>query len=417
MSAGRWRGWQLARAAPTLERIVLDTGIALAPLSWPEGGLPRPRRSSPLRDLVVLGFRIMWVTAIVGFVVAARRLFPIRALWDTGLHDLALESLLLVLVYVAVAVHELGHAVAARLVGFRLLAIAAGPLVVDRAGLRLAVTPTLVGGYTVPGLERWDGNRTFRRQYAWLVAAGPAASLVAGIGGGVIAIARATSGTAAPIQPLTATLWFGALISVISGLLALLPIGRSDGAKLRHLSQSSRQAIIALQLAAYTQRPRDWDERLLDDVRADIDHDDRDAIDGRLLLSYYYLDAGDPSRGRETLQQAIDAACAMARVKRGQTRLNRDIGIRLAMEAALFEAAWRGDFKAAGEWLARTQPTRAYARVCSRFRSAFAAAAEGHGDPSAPVREHATLLALAGLPAFQIIQAATIDRLARYAVR
>jgi hypothetical protein len=402
--------------------VALDTEIAPSPLTWPEGGLPRAPRTTIRYWAAVFGLWVIGVPAAVGVTVTLliSMLFPIPALWRTGLHGLALECFLLVPFYVAVAVHELGHAIAGHLLGFNVLSMSVGPLIIDRRGLRLASTTSLLGGRAVAGLERWEGDSIFRRQYAWFVAAGPGASLLAGIAGCATALLLVRHADAPWSQHLMATLWLGALISIAVGFFALVPMRSSigltsDGEKLRRLRQSPRQAIVALQMAAFTQRPRDWDAALLTRVREDIDHDDPSAVDGALQLSYHYLDLEDPHRAREMIQQAIDIACATARTERGSRRLGPSIGIRLATEAALFEAAWRGDFKAAGQWLARTPPTPATTPIRYRLRSAFAAAAKGRGDPSAPLRDFTTRLSRAGLPSFQLVRATTIDRLAAHA--
>lgn len=243
--------------------------------------------------------------------------------------------------YACIVIHEAGHATAARLRGFQVISIFAGPLFVtqsERGGIRFGGRSALFGGAVLAVPRRWDGEPRFRRDYFWFVAGGPAASLLAGVFG------------------LAAAHWvvIGAVISLTFGVVTLIPTRRgsgrtSDGQKLLEMRrpEATYGPILAVRLMLHAQRPRDWDPALVAILRVESERAGRDAIDATLLLYHHLLDAGDTAGAAALLQRAIDYTCGTARWPR------TTVSIEVGTEAAFFEAAWRNDVASAHAWLER----------------------------------------------------------------
>jgi hypothetical protein len=138
--------------------------------------------------------------------------------WNTGLHGVRLIVVFVTLYYVAIAVHEAGHAVAATVDGFMVAAVFVGPLFVTRRqtrGFRVGVRKHF-GGMAIAAPRRWDDALSFRRRYRRVIAAGPATSLAAGAV--ALAVAPFIAG------PASAILRIVAAMSIAIGLLSLVPV-------------------------------------------------------------------------------------------------------------------------------------------------------------------------------------------------
>jgi hypothetical protein len=261
-----------------------------------------------------------------------------------GGHALAFDLLFFAGWLVATALHEFGHATAAYARGFRVISIVIGPVSVTRSarkGFRFRMRPALFGGWVLSAPRRWDGDQRYLRDKTWVIAAGPAVSLVAGVVGLLLS------------RPWT-VLWQWSVISLVIGVVTLIPLrypkGRtSDGEKLQRLreAKSADLAVMALRTLVFAVRPRDWDPALVDAARAESDSEGSEAIDATLFVYFHVLDSGDPVGAGALLQRLIDYTCGTVRWPR--TTISREV----ALEASLFEAVWRGDEAAAREWLAR----------------------------------------------------------------
>jgi len=236
-----------------------------------------------------------------------------------GGNALAFDLLFLAGWLVATALHEFGHATAAYARGFRVISIVIGPVFVTRAarkGFRLGVRPALLGGWVLSAPRRWDGDRRYLRDKAWVVAAGPAVSLVVGVVGLLLS------------RPWT-VLWEWSVISLVIGVVTLIPAryptGRtSDGEKLQRLREAGPAdlAFMALRGMLVSMRPRDWDQVLVDVARAESESQGSEAIDATLFLYYRLLDSGDTVAAGALLQRLIDYTCGRAggRERRSQER-------------------------------------------------------------------------------------------------
>jgi hypothetical protein len=253
---------------------------------------------------------------------------------------LALQVLVLLL---GTAVHELGHALAARKAGFRVVGLRVGPLVAlpGAAGWRLRVTWEMaVGGELLPDPVHPD---RLRLRHSLMIAGGPAAHLL---------LAVLAVGAAAATGSLL--LWFTAVTLGASGLVNLVPgrprlSGRwTDGRwLLAWLVEPERAAqrvgLGVLQRAvACGQRPCEWDERWARLASAGPRHPvDRAQVAGSLLAYTRALDCGQVDRAAALLTRAFAARRLLPVGGRSS----------LAAEAAFFAARFRGNHALAARLL------------------------------------------------------------------
>jgi len=224
------------------------------------------------------------------------------------------------------------------------MAIFVGPVAISRLGrdaFRLQLRPVPLGGSVWTGPRRWDGDERFRHDYFWVMVAGPATSLVVGALG-------------LWLTPSSTMAWSWSLISLVIGAGTLIPARypsgmTTDGEKLLRLGRSgpTDRALVALRMLILTVRPRDWDPALVAVASAESESQLGEAIDATMFLYYRALDSEDVAGAGVLLQRLIDYTCGTARWPR------TTVSIEVAIEAGLFEAAWRGDIAAAREWLAR----------------------------------------------------------------
>jgi tetratricopeptide (TPR) repeat protein len=145
----------------------------------------------------------------------------------------------LFLVWIQVAIHECGHALAAVLVGFRVKVLAMGPLVLSKdARGRHA-------GFDWRGLFLLSGYmgavpvspHGWRIKQMIVIAAGPLTSLLAG--GVLLGVSFLLPGTGlANLWPLVA---MAAVLGIYIGTINLLPLGYCDGTMLFHLLLRTRR--------------------------------------------------------------------------------------------------------------------------------------------------------------------------------
>jgi membrane-associated protease RseP (regulator of RpoE activity) len=296
--------------------------------------------------------------------------------------------LLQVLVLLAgTAVHELGHALAARAVGFEVAGVRVGPVLAHATprGWRVRlVVEIAVGGelLSVPG----EPDR-LRARHAAMIAAGPAAHLLA-----ALAVLAAAASTGALL------LWITAATLGLSGLVNLVP-GRprlggrwTDGQWLlvwlvRPERATQRVALGVLQRAAAAARPRDWDERWAR-LAASGPRQPADAaqVAGCLLAYAHALDRGETDRAAALLTRAFAARHLLP--AGGQAAL--------ALQAAFFTARFRGNPTLAKRLLQTglERPDRARALDVDRARAAVLLASGQPAEAAAAAER-----ALAGLDA------------------
>jgi Peptidase family M50 len=244
----------------------------------------------------------------------------------------ALHPLLLIpTLFVAVAVHEGGHLLAAYLMGLHIGGIAIGPFLLARSGRHWVweFQRHRLGGYFKP-LSSQAPIRRF--QYVVMILGGPVSNLALAVVAGVW-FARYGSGM---------WQWRGTLFwtSLFLGLLSSVPFSsgllKSDGARLLQLFLHPEEAqvfsaLIEIQtLEVQGVRPREWSAQLLDQLAA-AKPSATEYLACRLLTYYRLLDEGRDEAALLPLEDALarsakadqvlrrelllEAACVCARIQ------------------------------------------------------------------------------------------------------
>jgi hypothetical protein len=289
---------------------------------------PDARRARRARGGLFQGM----IGALIGGGVALAAHSLIRG-WVPRLHLWYLGAAALSWV-VTIVTHEVGHALAGRLVGFRFLALFLGPIRLSResGSLRVGLSGAFaLSGACVSAPIRWNGDASFRRSMFVLAVAGPLVNIVLGglaLQGGV-------------------ALHIFAIISLATGLLSLGPRRgggiETDGAQLlrtlRFSERGMRESLVrALAYLCLTTPPRKWPPELVANALSEVAGSDPTTAAG--LVYWSALHAGDIATAGTMLQRQIDNA------------EGRQIA-GAALEAAIFEGAWRRDAAQARAWLAR----------------------------------------------------------------
>ena len=264
----------------------------------------------------------------------------------------------LVLIFVVVVTHELGHAGMGLSLGMKLRAFHAGPLQwrLREGKWSFAFKPTAIFAQEgAVGVVPTDAM-----QPVWcdilMIAAGPAVNLLLAT---VTLALVLTSASDDPVQLHGMTALFGA-ISLTTGLFNLVPFqtqnNYSDGAKIRQLLSGGPFADLHRALSVVTSslvsplRPRDYDMQAI--ARAShVIQDGRSALLLRLHATSHYLD-----RGRNE-----EAALALAEAEAIYHRSATDISGELHTAFIYRVAYLRRDVVGTREWWDRMdakKPTR-----------------------------------------------------------
>lgn len=177
------------------------------------------------RRTVPLNMRpIAWVVLLITSIAAQ------GPLAQSGWHLGAVGAWLAVLLigFVAVLIHELGHAVAAKAVGGQVGRIVVFPIEFAVVSRKLRLVRRWgrgdLGGYVTYTLDRIEA----RRRHAIVAIAGPLANIVTGVvAGSTLTIAKRGG-----LPPGAAVATAFAILSVGMGLANLLPFDGSDGMRL-----------------------------------------------------------------------------------------------------------------------------------------------------------------------------------------
>ena len=277
---------------------------------------PRPLLTTPPQPVQPTGTAVgrgaRWLLLIGVFfvlgILAGMVLFRVGIELPKTLPPLQLLLLLIVGLWFVTLWHELGHALAARLVNWRLLTIAAGPLALRQTpkGLRLARNPlSRAWGGFVYAIPRDD--RQLRRRRFVMVAGGPVASLLLAL----LAAAGLAASDGAGVWRVVASQV--GLMSLAIGVLTLVPHRSggltSDGGQMWQLLRGGpgveQRLATQLLLTALVGgvRPRDLDETLV--ARALATTDPAYATTAHYLAYWRDMDRGNITAAASHLDYAL----------------------------------------------------------------------------------------------------------------
>jgi hypothetical protein len=248
--------------------------------------------------------------------------------------------------YVTIAVHEVGHLLAGRIVGMRPGAIVIGGIAVFKSGrrwlIRFNYRRMFSGGLAKVLPQKGD----FRpAPFGWMIAGGPFASLIFTVVCGLVEFryGRGTWGWTDTLFWIAMLTTVGPLVPVSSGL------NKSDGARLWILMRRPGRARpwMAL-LALQTEEtrgvlPRNWDSELVRQMlMADPSSGEYSYI--QLLAFYRCTDEKKEEVALEHLENALARSASSSKVLRQC----------IFLEAASSSALSRGSVSQARTWLERT---------------------------------------------------------------
>ncbi len=255
-----------------------------------------------------LGFAL--VGGIGGFLIASRLKaagkLPHLAEWHF--------AAVLVLAWMTILWHELGHVAGGWLSGFRLLLLAAGPLKIERSYNRLRLRfnrqPALWGGLaaTAPLNGAAKSGDSMLRALLLVVAGGPSFSLIGAL---LLAPAYWMAGSH---NDLAILLGIAGALSLVIALATLLPASsggyKSDGARLLQLFRGGPPAerwasMAVLSGMCHTLRPRDWPAQLVESSTVPGDRSN-DGVSAAWLRACYHEDCGDLAAARSWVEQALE---------------------------------------------------------------------------------------------------------------
>ena len=317
--------------------------------------MPTPKRNSTIGPRVRTAATLLLAVGLgVGLALGVNALFgdpaPDPAADEGGASSsiVAILAFMVVAGFLALAVHELGHAIGGRLRGMRLGMLIVGPVHIQREpdgrlSWRLNRKLSLAGGVVsnVPG-----NTRGLRRAMLSFAAGGPVTSIVVGVLVFAIYVLTDLGGTVAAQGPLQDALaggvFFLGLVSVGIGFVTLLPINQgafvNDGKRILKLLRpgayaDAYAAVMALGAYAVGQvllRERDPDLVAQASSLADGSHED---LAGRLAAHSDALHRGDVEAAGEHIRYLLDHRDAAYPPYRPV----------IDLAAAYFEAAYAGD--------------------------------------------------------------------------
>ena len=221
----------------------------------------------------------------------------------------ALIPLLVLLAFLSIFIHEMGHVLGGLLARFRFIMLIVGPLKVVREGSQLSVglnrSFQMGGGMALCVPEKKEASAGGLFLY---LAGGPLLSLAAGIFSTLVAVALQGAGLDVDYPYLSSMLIFSAFFNGGIALITLLPLPtvgyENDGRQLLDVFRGGRRARAKLLLSVLSSeairglRPRDWTVVYILDLLNHVS-DERPESGGaknvavaNLMAYYHYLDTG-----------------------------------------------------------------------------------------------------------------------------
>jgi hypothetical protein len=243
------------------------------------------------------------------------------------------------LLYLSIAIHEIGHLIAAKLVGMESGGLAIGGLMIFKSGAKWVVRfdwrRILSGGLAKPLPRKGDFYST---RHAWMIAGGPIATAL------LVAIGMFFHWN---------SLWVLNAILLISCLLPSRGLNKSDGLRIWLLlrnPEESRSFMAVLQLQTQETAgvlPGDWDSDLVEQMLRGGPESGDNAY--RQMLAFYRcVHQGNPENGLQHLEKALA----------GSGRCGGFCRQWCFLEAACSNAILRGDAAKARTWMQRAFAVR-----------------------------------------------------------
>jgi hypothetical protein len=313
---------------------------------------PATDSTTPILDSGVLPpcHRLVRPKAVAGALVIGVSLMEGLALLG-GLRHEHWALVFLMLVFLAVVVHEVGHLVAGWAVGFHFSSIQVGPLWLEceYGALRARISFDMIAfGYAAMYADR---VRKLRRRSLVFIAGGPAANLLTVIIVGSLLRLPWTSGLA------TAAAQFGA-VSLLLAMLSLVPLTSNDGALIEMLISSplpARRWISALALGAqFNQgiRARNW-KRTWIRAATYLRDKSRSEFYSNWTAYLFANDSKDICVAARYLEGCLEQSSNF-------TTPSRDL---VALEAAVFSAWFRHDLDLAEKWALQVRKRRSLSPI------------------------------------------------------
>jgi hypothetical protein len=311
-----------------------------SPTSTPILDALRPL-SSRRRDRVSAGEYFFLSSAFILALIGMPWLRPLAVSMSSLRMPVELALMLVIIpgvaLGIAVAVHEIGHLLGAWLAGFHVARRSGSASFQLYSCSALRIGPV--------ALDTGEMDRLPRRLML-MILGGPVTSLLVPL---VVEISLRTAG----IDVLAAfIIHVFSGCSILLGLAELIPdsgkTSFSDGARILMLLRNDRAGqrwiyILERQRAlARGESPRSWDESALTHAAA-FEDDTRDAVQARWLAYLWSTERQDITAATKYLEEALAAPPSASAPLRD----------RLFLEAAMFQAWFRGDSRRARLWTAR----------------------------------------------------------------
>lgn len=251
--------------------------------------------------------------------------------------------LLIPALYVGIAIHELGHLVAGRLVGLNAGGISVGPFVFAQSGKNWVIRfdrRRWFGGFFKPLTNTIDCPLS---RFAWLVAGGPIANLALATVCGVISV-RGDG----PWNWTGTLFWASVLLVVLAAVPYSSGLNKSDGARLWqliHHPQQARRWIAVLALSSEETkglRPREWNSELFNQI-LDVDPSASEYLYCHLFAYYRRIDEGREADALEHLEKVLATSA----------RVGKPLRHALFLETAAASGIVRKSPKQARKWMER----------------------------------------------------------------
>ena len=252
------------------------------------------------------------------------------------------------ILYASVALHEIGHLIAGKLVGMEAGGIVVGGLMFFKSGgrwrFRFDYRRILSGGLARPLARKTDFDPA---RFAWMVAGGPLTNIVLAVIAGIVFWK-----TGSALEWVGSVFWLNVILFA-GTLLPVAGVNKSDGARLWMLlrnREESRSWIALLQLITEESsgvRPRDWDEELVAQM-LQYNPLSGDSAFRHMLLFCRKNDQGDRQAALEHLEKALAAS----------GNCGRQVRYWCFAEAACSSAMLRHNPVAARAWVERAAKIR-----------------------------------------------------------